>query len=287
MLSENVANNIVDLTPENFQAVLGASTQGKVVVVDFWADWCEPCKQLMPVLEKIAGEYQDDLILAKVNCDEQQQIAGQFGVRNLPTVAVFKDGQPVDGFSGAQPEQEIRTMLDKYLPRPEDTLLQQAQLLLAENKISEAFSAAKQARDLNDKRADIALTLASIQIELGQLDDAEALLVGIGMVDQDHSYHEVMAKLELAKKASDTPEIQSLQAQVEQQPDNLELLVELSVAYDSANRKEEALSTLFSVLQKDSAFGDAKKLYLDMLKLLPNDSELGNTYRNKLYTLLY
>jgi thioredoxin len=105
------------------------------VVVDFWADWCEPCKQLMPILEKLATEYQGAFLLAKVNADEQQMLAQQLGVRSLPTVMVIKDGQPIDGFSGAQPESAVREMLDKHLPSPQAGALAEAEQLLADGDI--------------------------------------------------------------------------------------------------------------------------------------------------------
>ncbi len=287
MTAENLPENIVDLTPENFQEVLGASTQGKTVVVCFWTVWDEPSKPVMSALESLTAEHTEVLVLARVNCDEQQQIAMQFQVRELPTVVILQDGQPVDGFSGPHDEAKVRELMQKHLPAPEDALLAQAQQCLQEENAAGAFSAARQARDLNEKRSDIALALAHAQLELGQLAEAEALLGGIPMVNQDHYYSELQAKLELAEKAADTPEIQALQQQVTESPHDLELQVKLSVALDQANRKEEALEILFSVLKKDLAFGEAKKLYLDMLKILPNDSELGNRYRNRFYTLMY
>ncbi len=103
-LVANSQATIVDITVENFQQIIIEASQDKLVLIDFWADWCEPCKDLMPILEKLAGEYSQHLILAKVDCEAQQEVAAQFGIRSLPTVMVVQNGQPVDGFAGVQPD---------------------------------------------------------------------------------------------------------------------------------------------------------------------------------------
>jgi putative thioredoxin len=109
--------HIIDITPENFQQSLIDESLKRLVVVDFWSETCAPCKALMPVMEKLAQEHNGQFLLAKVNCDEHPAIAAQFGVRSLPTVALMKNGQPVDAFMGAQPESEIRQLLEKHLPK--------------------------------------------------------------------------------------------------------------------------------------------------------------------------
>ena len=122
--------NVVDIDQNNAQQYLIDESFNRPVVVDFWADWCAPCKQLMPLLEKLADEYAGAFLLAKINADEQQGISQQLGVRSLPTVMVFKDGQPVDGFAGAQPETAVREMLQKHLPSPWDAKIAEATELL-------------------------------------------------------------------------------------------------------------------------------------------------------------
>ena len=136
----NASAHIVEIDESNAQQLLIDESMTRPVVVDFWADWCGPCKQLMPILEKLADEYQGAFLLAKVNADEQQMLAQQLGVRSLPTVMVIKEGQPIDGFSGAQPESAVREMLDKHLPSPQADALMEAEKLLAEGDIPAALA---------------------------------------------------------------------------------------------------------------------------------------------------
>lgn len=286
-MEQLASSNIVHMTPDNFQQIIVEESANRLVMVDFWADWCEPCKSLMPILEKIAAEYPDDLLLAKVDCDEQQQISMQFGVRNLPTVILVKDGQPVDGFAGAQPEGEIRTLLEKHLPKMEDTLLTQAGELIAQGQYEEAFPLVKSAFDAAPERTDIKFALIDTYIELGRLSNARELLDSVLMADQDSTYQALSGKLELAEKASQSPEILALEEAAEKNPDDLQIKVDLAVQYQQNNRQEEALAMLFKVVQKDLNFGDARKVLLDTINALPEGDSLAGTYRRKLYSLLY
>ena len=278
---------IVDITLDNFQSVILEASMDKLVMVDFWADWCEPCKDLFPILEKLAGEYAEHLILAKVNCEEQQQIAAQFGVRNLPTVMLVQQGQPVDGFAGVQPESQIREMLQKYLPSPEDEFIAQAQQFIAEGDYLNAFTAAKQAFEANSENLDAKYLFIDCSIENGSIDNAKALLESIKLADQDARYQALLGKIELAEQAAESPEIKALQAQVEAEPDNLQAKIDLAIQLHQANKAEDALELLLNVLRKDLNFGDAKKTMLDMLNALPDGDSLKSTYRRKLYSLLY
>lgn len=287
------SNNIVEVTQENFQQTILEESQKRLVVVDFWADWCAPCKALMPVLEKLANEYNGQLLLAKVNCDEQQTIAAQFGVRSLPTVALMKDGQPVDGFMGAQPESEIRQMLEKHLPKEYEVAYQQAQEKLAEGDLDSACALLNAAHIAEPKRSDIALTFADVLVDLKNFEAAQAVIDAIPLQDQDAHYNQVKAKLELAAEAADSPEIKALEDKLAASPDDTPAVLELAVQYNQANRSEEALELLLSCLRKDinAADGEVKKTMTDILSSLNpsinNADALKAKYQRKLYTLLH
>ncbi|MCW8090851.1 thioredoxin [Alteromonas sp. ASW11-130] len=282
-----VANNIVDITLENFQQVILQESREKMVLVDFWAEWCEPCKDLMPILEKIAGEYPDSMILAKVDCEQQQEVAAQFGIRNLPTVMVVKDGQPVDGFAGAQTETQIREMLAKYLPQPEDEYLEKAMQAISQGDYQGAFPLAKQAFELGEDNLEAKLLYIDCMIETGSINQAKELLATIKMVEQDNRFHALNSKIELAEQASQSPEMQKLKEAVEQNPNDLQLKVDLAVQLQQAHKADEALELLYQVLLEDLNFGDAKKIMLDMINALADGDALKSSYRRKVYSLLY
>ena len=280
---------IVDVTAENAQQVLIEESMQRPVVVDFWADWCEPCKQLMPVLEKLAKEYAGQFLLAKVNADSEQMLAGQLGVRSLPTVMVLKEGQPVDGFAGVQPESQIREMLDKYLPKPWDLKLEQGQKLVAEGKLDEALPVLRQAYTESSERPDIAKQLAAVLLEQNRVPEAETVLGKILLADQDSDYQQLMSQLELKQQAAESPEIKGLQQALEQNPDDFDSAYQLAVQYSQNHRHQEALDLLLNILRTDRNYADGavKQAYLDMVKSLGAGDPLAAQYQRKLMTLLY
>lgn len=277
---------IVDVSLTNAREVLDASMQ-KLVLFQFWSARSEGCKQLSPLLERIVQQYPQQLMLARVDCDKEPDLAMQFGVQSLPTVMLIKQGRPVDGFAGVETEQAIRDKLAPYLPKPEDELLAQAEQLLGAQDYASAYPLLKDALALAPQRTEIKLWLADAAVSLGQLPQAEALLGEIKLAEQDALYKTVVAKLQLAKEAADTPEIQALEAALAATPDNNELKEQLAVQYQAVQRSEEALALLLTVLQQDLNFGSSKKLYLDILAALPKGDSVASLYRRKLYSLLY
>jgi putative thioredoxin len=279
--------NTVPLTLENFRPVMVEESAQKLVVVYFWAQWDEPSVAQLDVINRYVSQYPNEMLLATVNCDEQAEIVQQFGVKGLPTTILVKDGQPVDGFSGPQDEQQLNATFANYIPKPEDELFVQAKVHIEQADYTLAFGLLKQAYDIDESRVDIKIAYADASVETGNLAQAKALMDGIGLVDQQADYHAVIAKIELAEKASQSPELIELQAKHEQNPDDMDIKVALAVQLQQAHKPEQALSLLFEVMKKDMNFGDAKKTMLDMINALADGDPLKSAFRRKLYSLLY
>jgi putative thioredoxin len=284
-----VSDFIVNIDESNAAQLLIDESHKRPVVVDFWADWCEPCKVLMPMLEKIANEYQGAFLLAKVNADEQQAISQQFGVRSLPTVMVIQGGQPVDGFAGAQPEAQVRQMLEKYLPKPWDGLLQLAQEAIAAGDFTQALTPLRQAWDDSGQRHDITLAYAHALIECMRLDEAETVLATVRMADQDDAYKQLQAQLEIKREAAKSPEIEALEQQLAANPEDLDIRHQLAVQYTNCGQYREAMEYFVGILRQDLDHGDGatKRLLLDTIATLGKGDPLAAEYQRKLYSLLY
>ena len=314
---------IEDINVENAQALLIDESFKRPVLVDFWADWCGPCKSLMPVLESLATEYDGQFLLAKVNADEQAMIAGQFGVRSLPTVMLIKDGQPLDGFTGAQSEVQVREFLEKHLPKPWDIEFAKALeiLRLADSQqdsdgsesliespepapaapsseeteqrkrdaMGKALPILQKAYDDSSKQANIALVLAKTLIDSKRYEQAGQVLDDVKMVDQGPEFEQIKASLELAQEAKKAPEIEALEKRLEQDPSDAALAYQLALQYSQHEYSAEALELLLGLLQQDmnSQDGEAKKAYLDILASLGKGDPVAIGFQRKLFALLY
>jgi putative thioredoxin len=279
---------IIEINESNLHQVLEQSMTLPVMFY-FWSERSQHCLQLGPVLDKLANEYAGQFVLAKVDCDSQQLIAQQFGLRSIPAVYLFQEGQPVDGFQGPQPEDVIRQLLQKVLPKEEEVKAAQAAQLMEEGQFNEALPLLKDAWQLSQQRSDIGLLLAQVQIELNRTEEAEAVLSTVPLQDRDTRYQGLVAQIELQKQAADTPEIQQLQQQIQSEPDNAELAVKLALQLHQVGRNEEALELLMGHLKKDltAADGSARKTLLDILAALGTGDALAGKYRRQLYSLLY
>lgn len=282
---------MVNVNPQNLQQVLGETSQQKLVLLSFFSAQSPECQSQAAILEKIASQYGEHLLVATLDCDIEQQLAAQLaqqiGLQTLPTLVFLKDSAPVDMLPGAQTEQQVRDVLAKHLPAQHELLLEQAKQALIAQDLNSAFNYAKQAYELDTTNARIKLVLADICIQIHKLDDAQALLASVAENERDAYFTNIQAKCEQALLAQESPEIKALQSQVEKYPNDLEIQAELADALNQAGRKEEALELLFNILKKDLNFAQAKPTFLEVIASLPDGDSLAAKYRRKLYSILY
>lgn len=288
-MENNALLTSIDITAENAQSFLIDESFNRLVVADFWAAWCAPCKQLMPVLEKLADEYAGKFLLAKINADEQEMITSQLGIRSLPTVMFFKDGQPVDGFTGAQTESFIRELLAKHLPDASDDKLQQAIEHINQNEITAAIALLRELWKEDKPESLVGLHLAHCCLMENRLDEAEAILQQIPMADHDAFYQQLVAQLSLQQSAGKTPELTALLEQLEQEPENLEIKLQAALQCWQEKHPQEALDFLLEILKTDKNFQDgiARKTMLEIFSSLGNQDPLVAPYQRQLFSLLY
>lgn len=290
-LNQATNSNIIQITAENVQHEIITASQEKLIVINFSTQRSGESVNLSATLEKIASQYPNELNLAIVDFDDQQmqQLAMQFGVQNLPTVILFKDGKGLNGFAGEQTPEQVIEFLSPYLPKPEDKLIQQVTQLISEDNYQDALVPAKEAYQLAPDRADVKKRLIEVLLNLGQNNDAESLLSEIGLVDQDDYYQSLVAKLELNKEAAESPEIKALKEALAQQPDDASISMQLAAQLHQAQQNEEALELLMPILVKDlhAEDGEVKKMLMDILATMAKGDAVATQYRRKLYSLLY
>lgn len=279
---------IFDVNESNLSQLVEQSMNIPVVFY-FWSAQSPHCHELTGTLDKLANEYAGLFVLAKVNCDEQPSVAAQFGLRAIPTVYLLQNGQPVDGFQGPQPEEFVRDMLSRALPKPEEINASQAADLMAEGKTAEALPLLKEAHQLAPKNSDITLLYAEALIALNQLDEAQTLLDSVPLQDKDSRYQGLVSQIDLQRQAADTPEIQQLQQSFAADPENTALAIQLALKLHEVSRNEEALALLFSFLKTDlsAADGAMKKTMMDIMSAMGTGDALASQYRRKMYSLLY
>ncbi len=280
---------MIAITLDNFQQDLVDESKNKLVLVSFWAQQVPESIDLRDKLATKLADFNEYISLVTIDCESQGQIAQQFGIQGLPTAILLKDAQPLDGISGPQDDTSVTTFLEKHLPKAEDLLFTQTTTALANNDLSAAFKAISEAHQINSERADIKLTLSDVYLQMGKTTEAKALLASVLMVDQDSQYEALMAKLELAEEAKNSPEIQALEAQLKAKPDDINISQQLATQYSQVNRQQEALTILFKLVQAgdEATKSKSKTLFLDVLKALPEGDPLATEFRRKLYTLLY
>ncbi len=280
----------VDVTSATFQQEVIEASKAVPVVVDFWAPWCGPCRVLKPILEKLAAEYGGKFKLAKVNSDENQDLAAAYGIRSIPDVMAFRDGEAVSHFLGAVPESEVRAFIDRLIPTPSQLEQARARELRDAGDAAGAVAALRKAIELDPKNDPARLDLAEILIDRKALDDVGAILDAV-RPDIDHAPRvaSLRAALSFARSAGSGTGDAELKARLAANPADHETRLTLAGLYAGAKRYREALDELLEIVRADKAWkdGEARKQILAIFNLAGDQPDLVSEYRRKLSSALY
>jgi putative thioredoxin len=280
---------IVTATATFMQDVIEAS-KTTPVLVDFWAAWCEPCKQLMPVLDRLADEYAGRFVLAKVDADANQELVQQMGVRSLPTVAVFKDGTVVDHFVGVVPEAQIRELLNRHVPAVKQTPLQQARELKANGDLTGAQLLLDQELVREPNNIELQCELAEIKVLNGNVDDAKQMLISAQAREPNaQPVKRLAALIEFSDVVRDNPDTNAIRQRLSADPVDLDARHALAVHRLLANDYDAALEDWLEMMRTNRKYKDdlARKSLVMAFELIGNTDPRVQQARREMARMLF
>ena len=284
---------VKDVTTASFRQDVITESLTQPVLVDFWAPWCGPCKQLGPVIEKAVAATDGKVKLVKMNIDEHPQIAGQLGIQSIPAVIAFQKGQPIDGFVGALPESQIKGFLERLvgpLGDPMQALLEEAAQAEAEGDTETAAAIYSEILSADESNAAALAGLAKLQLAAGEIEQAKAVLsMATGAAATDPAIVTVRAAIELAEQSASLGDLADLQRKVDADPADHQARFDLAVALNGKDKRAEAVDELVTILKQDRTWNEeaARKQLLQFFEAWGPMDKASVAGRRKLSGLLF
>ena len=283
-------NNIIDVNEADFETKVLEESSNRLVVVDFWAPWCGPCKQLTPILEKVISSSPDKIVLAKINIDENQQIAEQLRIQSIPTVFAFKDKQPVNAFQGVIPETEIYKFIEKSLGEKLENNFEdfytEIKTLFNEKKFLEAKDLLENFLAENTQEVDGICMYLECLVYLNEISVAENFLESLSNeIAKNKKIKKIQERILLIKKTDHGPSLEKLNEQLASAPNNLEIVFKITDTYFANNNFNKCFDILLSYYPKNKEKIKSKILgYFDVLGF---EHESTILYRKKLSSIMF
>ena len=278
-----------DVPPGQFEARVVAASSKTPIVVDFWAEWCAPCRVLGPILERVVASYEGRALLAKVNVDKDPQTAARYGVQSIPAVKVFRDGRIAAEFVGALPESEVARILRAVLPSPADEPVSEGDRLLEKGRVADAEASFRKALEADPEHAGALLRLCTLAIERGDAEHAREALSRIEESAPEHgAARAALARIEFGERCRQKGGRPACEERVARNPADAEARYDLACCLASDSDYERALEEFLKVVSTDRSLREqARDAMVRIFALVAPDSELAGAYRRKLASALY
>jgi putative thioredoxin len=285
---------VKDTTTANFRQDVIAESMQQPVLVDFWAPWCGPCKQLTPIIEKAVKAAGGKVKLVKMNIDEHPQIPGQLGIQSIPAVLAFQRGQPVDGFMGALPESQVKGFIERLVgplgPTAAEDLLAEAAALAAQGDAAGAAELYAAVLSHDPENLTALAALAKLHLDLGDVEGAKRFLAMVpeGKAN-DPAIAGARAAIELAEQAAALGDVGDLQRRVEANPRDHQARFDLALALNARGRREEAMDHLLEIVRRDRTWNEdgARKQLVQLFEAWGPTDEMTVTGRRRLSSILF